>query len=186
MATYSQIELDIIKSFKGLMKDHEFTEISIKMIAEKADITRRGFYNHFLDKYDLVSTIFEHDLFPTVISLTNINDWDQGALFIVNYLQDNRDYYKKLLSLEGQNCLQTEFYKLTEMQIGILIPEILVGRKISDEDQAFLSDYYFHAYMGLTTEWVKGKYGFSTQEFVKRWKALLNNSMHNYLDNYAR
>lgn len=186
MATYSQIELDIIKSFKGLMKDHEFTEISIKMLAEKADITRRGFYNHFLDKYDLVSTIFEHDLFSTVISLTNINDWDQGSLFIVNYLQDNRDYYKKLLSLEGQNCLQTEFYKLTEMQIGILIPEILVGRKISDEDQAFLSDYYFHAYMGLTTEWVKGKYGFSTQEFVKRWKALLNNSMHNYLDNYAR
>lgn len=57
MATYSQIEIDIIDSFKKLMSDHEFSNISISEIASGANITRRGFYNHFKDKYDLVNTI---------------------------------------------------------------------------------------------------------------------------------
>ncbi|WP_057766028.1 TetR-like C-terminal domain-containing protein [Companilactobacillus tucceti] len=186
MATYSQIEIDIIDSFKKLMSDHEFSNISISEIASGANITRRGFYNHFKDKYDLVNTIFDNDVFPKVIKLTDVDNWYKGSIYICNYLKENHEYYKKLVGYNGQNCLQKEFHHLTEMQLSKLIPEILDGRQISNEDRSFLIEYYYNAYMGIMTEWVLQKSDFTSEEIVMRWKILLENSLHNYLNSFAK
>jgi len=185
MANFSQVEQDIIVSFKRLMRDHEFDEISIAMISAGARITRRGFYNHYKDKYDMVNKIFEQAVFPFVLNVTNINDWYKGSIYICNYLKDNQAYYKKILPLHRQNCLQEEFHMLTEMQMELLIPEALQGRTISNEDRHFLTEYYYNAYIGLTKDWIMGEYNFSAKEFVMRWRSLLENSLHNFLRDFA-
>ena len=185
MANYSQVEQDIIISFRQLMRDHDFDEISIAEIAAGAKITRRGFYNHYKDKYDLVDKIFEQDIFPNVLPVTNISEWYKGSIYICDYLKKYRSYYEKILPLQRQNCLQEEFHKLTEVQMELLIPEALQKREISVEDRLFLTEYYYQAYMGLMTKWVMGAYHFSTEEFVMRWRSLLENSMHNFIRDFA-
>jgi AcrR family transcriptional regulator len=186
MANYSQVEQDIISSIKQLMCDHDFDEVSIAQIAAGARITRRGFYNHFKDKYDLVNSIFERELFPFVLDVTSINDWYKGSIYICNYLKQNQCYYKKILPLQRQNCLQEEFYKLTEMQMELILPEALQGKEISGEDRLFLTEYYYNAYMGLVKKWVMGEYDFSSEAFVMRWRSLLENSLHNFLRDFAQ
>lgn len=185
MANYTQVEQDIVVSFKQLICDHEFDDISIAQIAAGARITRRGFYNHYKDKYDLVNQIFDKDIFPFVLDVTDNNEWDKGSLYICNYLKENRSYYRKILPLQRQNCLQGEFHKLTEKQMQLLIPKMLEGRTISEEDHIFLTEYYYNAYMGLVKEWVMGAYDFSSEEFVMRWRSLLENSLHNFLRDFA-
>lgn len=185
MANYTQVEQDIVVSFKQLICDHEFDDISIAQIAAGARITRRGFYNHYKDKYDLVNQIFDKDIFPFVLDVTDNNEWDKGSLYICNYLKENRSYYRKILPLQRQNCLQGEFHKLTEKQMQLLIPKMLEGRTISEEDHIFLTEYYYNAYMGLVKEWVMGAYDFSSEEFVMRWRSLLKNSLHNFLRDFA-
>lgn len=185
MANYSQVEQDIVSSFKGLMRNHEFDQISIAEIAAGAKITRRGFYNHFKDKYDLVNQIFNRDIFPFVLNVTHINEWYKGSIYICNYLMQNRAYYRKILPLQRQNCLHEEFHKLTEMQMKLLIPEALQGRTLSGEDWLFLTEYYYHAYIGLVEKWVMGVYDFSTEEFVMRWRSLLENSLHHFIRDFA-
>ena len=185
MANYSQVQQDIIASFKQLMQEQEFDEISIAKIAAGARITRRSFYNHYTDKYDLVNRIFDQEVFPFVLNVTKINSWDQGSRFICNYLKENEAYYKKILPLQRQNCLQEEFHKLTEQQMGLLIPETLQGRTLAKEDWLFLTEYYYNAYMGLMTTWVMAVYDFTTEEFVLRWRSLLENSLHNFLRDFS-
>ena len=185
MANYSQVEQDIVVSFKRLMCDHDFDDISVAQIAAGAKITRRGFYNHYKDKYDLVNRIFDQDIFPFVLPVTHIGEWDKGSIFICNYLKENQAYYKKILPLQRQNCLQEEFHKLTEVQMARLIPEALQGRQIADEDRLFLTEYYYHAYIGLVQKWIMGVYNFTTEEFVMRWRSLLENSLHNFLRDFA-
>jgi len=185
MANYSQVENDIILSFKQLMRDHDFDSISVADIAEGARITRRGFYNHFKDKYDLVNRIFNREVFPFVLDVTNISDWYKGSIYICNYLKENQDYYRKILPLTRQNCLQEEFHKLTEIQMELLIPEALGKKRISDEDRLYLIEYYYNAYMGLVQKWIMGAYDFSSEEFVMRWRSLLENSLHNFLRDFA-
>ena len=52
----------ITKAFRDLLATREFDKISIVDIMESAGIRRQTFYNHFLDKYELLDWIFENDL----------------------------------------------------------------------------------------------------------------------------
>ena len=52
----------IAKAFRDLLATREFDKISIVDIMESAGIRRQTFYNHFLDKYELLDWIFENDL----------------------------------------------------------------------------------------------------------------------------
>lgn len=185
MANYQQVEKDIILSFKKLMKTKDFDDISIEDISEGAEITRRGFYNHFHDKYEVVSRIFELELVPEVLKVTNINDWYKGSILILNYLNQNSDYFRKLLPLRRQNSLQDEFHRLTEAQMKILISEVLGDKHLSEADRTFLTEYYYQAYMGLVEKWVEGSIPFTAEEFVMRWRSLLENSLHHYLNEFT-
>ena len=51
----------IAESLKKLMKEKPFEKISVAEICEECGLTRKSFYYHFKDKYDLVSWIFDHE-----------------------------------------------------------------------------------------------------------------------------
>lgn len=46
-----------------LLKQHPFEQITIQHIADEADINRATFYQHYLDKYDLLDQIEDEVLF---------------------------------------------------------------------------------------------------------------------------
>lgn len=48
---------NIIKSFMRLIKQKDFSDISIAHITQEAEINRSTFYYHFMDKYDLIDVI---------------------------------------------------------------------------------------------------------------------------------
>lgn len=52
----------ITQAFIKLSKSKSFSDISVKDITEEAMINRATFYNHFLDKYDLLEKVVEEKL----------------------------------------------------------------------------------------------------------------------------
>ncbi len=49
----------IHQAFIELLEQHEMDDISVKMIADQADIGRKTFYLHYVDKYELMDTIVD-------------------------------------------------------------------------------------------------------------------------------
>lgn len=62
MATSLITKKRIAKSFKKLLTEQAFEKISVRQIMEDAGIRRQTFYNHFLDKYELLEWIFQTEL----------------------------------------------------------------------------------------------------------------------------
>ncbi|MCC5889784.1 MAG: TetR family transcriptional regulator [Alkalibacterium sp.] len=52
----------IIEAFIQLSYNKEFSQITVKDITETAQINRATFYNHFLDKYDLLEKVVSEKL----------------------------------------------------------------------------------------------------------------------------
>ncbi|KAF1301031.1 TetR/AcrR family transcriptional regulator [Candidatus Enterococcus willemsii] len=52
----------IKQSFIDLLSKYELDQISIKMLTDEADIGRKTFYLHYVDKYDLMDTIIDNYL----------------------------------------------------------------------------------------------------------------------------
>mgnify|MGYP000563771282 CR=1 FL=1 len=49
-------------SIKELLKERSFLNIGVQDIVKNCDVSRTAFYNHFKDKYDLVSWIYRRDV----------------------------------------------------------------------------------------------------------------------------
>lgn len=50
------------QAMNELLKEKDFTEVSVQDITARADVNRATFYKHFLDKYDLLNTVIRDRL----------------------------------------------------------------------------------------------------------------------------
>ena len=93
----------IAKAFKQLLEEMEFDKISIVDIMELAQIRRQTFYNHFLDKYQLLDWIFENDLKERVADNLDFISGRQLLKELFFYFEEECDFYVKLFDIKGQN-----------------------------------------------------------------------------------
>ena len=87
-----------------LMKTESFQKISISDICDGCSMNRKSFYYHFKDKYDLVNWIFDNEFIAIVQRERDKDTWT-FLLEILRCFYDNRVFYRKALSYQGQNSL---------------------------------------------------------------------------------
>ena len=130
----------ITKAFRDLLATREFDKISIVDIMESAGIRRQTFYNHFLDKYELLDWIFETDL--------------------TEYITNNLDF------ISGQKLLQELFLYFEQERDFISYCRLLVSKILREYGQfdidssaytCFLLDYHSHALAETVKAYVNKK-----------------------------
>ncbi len=100
MADSRKTKQALADSLKKQLRSKPFSCISIADICTSCGIRRKSFYYHFHDKYELVYWIFhtEWEAFHSVPAWKNVAQ-------LCEYLYENREFYRKVLCVEDQNCL---------------------------------------------------------------------------------
>lgn len=68
----------IARAFFEELAEKPFTSISVAELAQRANIGKATFYNHYLDKYDLATQLIEDNFFPLdemLIKRAQSGDW---------------------------------------------------------------------------------------------------------------
>lgn len=92
----------LASSLKELMETKPFPKISVSDICEACKMSRKSFYYHFKDKYDLVNWIYYTECVAAIREKEYHTDWDLLEDLCV-YFYENRSFYRKTLSVDGQN-----------------------------------------------------------------------------------
>ena len=95
-------KIQLAGALKDLTNTMPFRKISVSHIADHADMSRKSFYYHFKDKYDLVSFIFDSE-FAEYQLHNNRGSW---LAQMCHYLYEQREFYRVVLRYEGQNCFE--------------------------------------------------------------------------------
>ena len=119
--------LAIINSFLDLNSEKEISKISISEITERADIGRGTFYTHFRDIYDLEEAIISDfignikEIIQTSYSHHHEMDiYVQILIQVINILEEQKDFYRKLLLLKNSTAFTN---RLTKELIAIIRTE---------------------------------------------------------------
>lgn len=137
----------IAKAFKKLLAQKRFDKISVVDIMTQAQIRRQTFYNHFLDKYELVDWIFETELQEHITHNLNYISGFQLLEEVFFYFEQNQTFYAHLLAYNGQN----DFYSYLEPYCTIVVEKIihesLTTPPVSKDAEylAFITQYHAHA-----------------------------------------
>ena len=95
-------KLQLAVALKDLTNTMPFRKISVSHIADHANMSRKSFYYHFKDKYDLISYIFESE-FDDYCSRQTGGSW---LAQLCRYLYEQREFYRIVLRYEGQNSFE--------------------------------------------------------------------------------
>lgn len=111
----------IKKVFGELLQEKSFTDITVKMICDAADIERKTFYLHFKDKYDLLDVIAK-ERFETfresVHQIPNAQpvDYYHKAL---EMLEKHHDFFKTVYNGQASAVVRKKIqqYALQRLQL---------------------------------------------------------------------
>ena len=146
----------IAKAFKQLLEEMEFDKISIVDIMELAQIRRQTFYNHFLDKYQLLDWIFENDLKERVADNLDFISGRQLLKELFFYFEEECDFYVKLFDIKGQNDFFSYFINYCRIVIEKIMAEYSQESQFFHQEAfaAFHIDYPAHALAEIVKTYV--------------------------------
>lgn len=162
---------------KELLEEQPFEKIRVYDICDRCHMNRKSFYYHFRDKYDLVNWIFDtefvawmkaHQLGDSEIGFFNDDQW-KSLEIACHYFYENRRFYRKVLSVQGQNSLSSHFRELLHpiqrSQIGELLEQ--------EEVPLMVYDFIVEAIDRTIELWLMNKDCVPVEEFMDNLKKIV-------------
>ncbi|MCB2296169.1 TetR/AcrR family transcriptional regulator, partial [Clostridium algoriphilum] len=157
----------LIEALFDLMKEKPYAIITVKEIADQAQLSRRTFYRNFKVKEDLLSKYTNYLFEDYIKSIKGKNDFSFNSI-LVNYFEFWDNHIKELKLLK-QNHL---FYFIME-QINSFIPNINEFTEVqwhnydNDIEEEYISRYNIGGLWNILYKWIDNKERESPKEMVQ-------------------
>lgn len=170
-------------AFLELLQEKSLEEISISELAEKADVNRKTFYNHF-DSVEKVARVVEENFSSYIMSLLPEKITIQNTIEIYNFLHKINEIWleHKDLMMRNMNLLQSEIMRqhMAE-QIEPYIEKCLKIYQVSESIIPYISAYILHGLTAIYLQWLKEDNLTTDQLTILSYNMILS-SLH--LDNF--
>ena len=181
-------KLALAQSLKQLMAEHTLNKITVKEIVNRCGVNRQTFYYHFRDIYDLLDWMFINEGQEFARRYPSIHTRDDGESAVrsmCTYLIENKTMIMNIYHSLGRELLDR--YLCREM--AKLLHGTLADRAkeygASEEDLAFLIDFYKHAFVGSLLDWVQAGLPGEIDEIVLQFIPMLKGTFDSALKRMA-
>lgn len=153
----------------GLLQllDHQRLEtIKIKQLLDYTHISKQSFYNHFLDKNDLIVYIYLNRIIPQFDDPTKDLDFYHSMLDAFKRMKKYHHFMKQALLMEGQNCLKDYIFAHCK-QFDLELHQKLYGDKPMPDTLRFATEYHATASSSMTISWILSDMPASCEEMAR-------------------
>lgn len=162
----------LASAMKELIQEKSFSKISINDICSRCDMNRKSFYYHFQDKYDLVNWIFDVEFVAIAKSNSYTDTWEAFS-DLFHYFYENRNFYRKLLSISGQNSLKEHFRELMQPFLAKRLAEVLATENSSPKEREFYCNFLSDAFICAIERWLLDKDCIPAEEFLEMLRFII-------------
>lgn len=156
-------------AFTELMEEKGFDGVTVRDLAEKANINRGTFYLHYQDKYDLMEQS-EREILNEIEemvkefnkitskqeSLTLINQQEPHPflLKLFEYISENSDFMKVIIGPKGDPAFQVKLKEIVRLYIHEKTTNHLSSAEMIVPLE-YLSAFVTSAYLGVIQQWLE-------------------------------
>ncbi|MDO4272157.1 MAG: TetR/AcrR family transcriptional regulator C-terminal domain-containing protein [Eubacteriales bacterium] len=160
----------IQSAFLEMLLDVGFDAITVKDMAEKADISRKTFYLHYLDKYDLLNEIVDEMIRELTELCEKKKDkgFVEGTVLWFYYFEDQKPFFQALFSTESTITFRHRLLDFIMEQLN----NKLEG--VSDEKNTeVLRKFMAMAVLGVLESYVLNQFHVGIEEIAQQVGELL-------------
>lgn len=158
----------LAQTMKDLMERGPFAKISVGDICEACGMSRKSFYYHFRDKYDLVNWIFNTEFIETVQK----SGYEDGWEFLSDlcaYFYREREFYRSAMAIEGQNSFRDYFCQVITPFMYSFAHDLFSDR----EDEQFFATFFSDAFLASIVRWLTKGEPMPPEEYMLRLRQLI-------------
>ena len=181
MANTNITKTAIAAAMKELMQSAPFDRITTADILSASHISRKTFYYHFRDKYDVVNWIFETEIVGNIMECTTLESWHEASFRMCRYFRENRVFYKNAVNASGQNCFIQFLHVMVVGQMERLCREFRQRGLMDDSDFHVLVEFYYGAFIGVFIPRVRDDMREEPDSLVRRWIGVTDKSLERYI-----
>lgn len=171
----------IIDAAFSIFETTPFEKVTIQQIADKAHVSRKTFYNHFKDKYELMHLYYTHYVDVNVNAQFTGNNWRETEVKVFEFIMDKGSFFRNVYYTAGQDS----FWDFLKRYSFDFIRNIrLHNTKKTDLDETEKDTILFlvEGSIALCKEVVSGRSTLSPAEMTDLIYELVPDSYRRYLD----
>lgn len=143
-------------ALKELLKSRTLDRITIQDVADAAHVSRKTFYYHFHDIFDLLEWMMVEGAkgFPEPADGEGEDFWVRNVSILLNYAVENRRWVMNGYQSIDRERLEAMLRKAVEPQVETALRQAIAGRPVREEDVRFVADFFTYGVSALFLSWV--------------------------------
>ncbi|MDO5521573.1 MAG: TetR/AcrR family transcriptional regulator C-terminal domain-containing protein [bacterium] len=168
-------KIQFVNALEELLYKKTLDEISVSELVNRTNISRRTFYRHFTDKYDLASWYFEQFYEATFGQIVKGATWEEALLKYLDIYEE-----KKMVLLHAYDSQDINGLRNYDIMLTVKTYETYLENKgvdIKDEKIRFAIDIASIGGTDMIIEWLKNGMKMKKEKLVELLKRTLPNDI---------
>lgn len=172
----------LAESFREIAEKKNIDKITVREIADNCGYSTATFYRHFRDKYDLVVWDYTERISEIMGNMDSAGkEWRQTLIEGAMFFNEQKEFLANLLL--HTNGYDSFIKNMTDIN-AVALKEHILKRCGKTEPVDEIEKYirlYAHGTVGLTSEWILGRYDITPDEMADIYENSLPLPLHKYL-----
>lgn len=150
----NQTKQQLSGALKTLLSKKTVDKITIGEITDLAQVSRKTFYYHFTDIYDLIEWTLMDDaarLFQEHIDLKN---WQNDLAAVARYFYENRSLVLNAYYSISRDALENYIEKIVSPLVSLYYQDNYGERQLPSQDEKFIVELYTFGIVGYFLRWI--------------------------------
>ena len=174
------------ESLKHMLLKKPLDKITIRDITEDCGISRMAFYYHFKDIYDLVEWACIEDAAKALQGKKTYHTWQEGLLQIFEAVLENKPFILNAYRCISREQMERFLYQLTYGLIRGVVDEQSQETAISEEDKAFIAEFYKYSFVGVMLDWIRQGMASDPHALAGKISAAMHGNIANAIRNFTQ
>ena len=150
----NQTKQQLSGALKSLLSKKTLDKITIGEITDLAQVSRKTFYYHFTDIYDLVEWTLMDDAARVFQEHIDLSDWQKDLTMVARYFFENRSLVLNAYHSISRDVLETYIEKIVSPLVSLYFQDNYGNQNLPPQDQKFIVDLYTFGVAGYFLRWV--------------------------------
>jgi AcrR family transcriptional regulator len=164
-------------ALKELLNTRTLDQLTIQDVADAASVSRKTFYYHFHDIYDLVEWMMVEEWKANIQQGDDPKQWLRNVASTISYTMENRKWVMNIYQSMQHDQLASILSKVTQPQVERSFDTIVAGRPVDAGDRRFVLDIFTYGITALIMSWIGDGMRGDAEFLQDRLMRLFNNSL---------
>ena len=173
----------ICKALEDLLQSSSMDKITVRMVCEKAGISRQALYNHYYSLIAVLEDMITRQM-KQALGEQNVNlTWESGVERILACMREHKMMLLHVYRSKSRNELLGIFERYGSTVVSHAIAQCAsdMAINVSDQDLVYIMRMYVYVFIGVINRWMEYDMHLTPAYIASRCNAVMALSIRNAL-----